>query len=625
MKKYTLFLLLTFALTANLPMFAQPSVRAGVIERIEPPNWWIGMKNPVPLQLLVYGNNIGSAEVRSLDAGVEILEVIRTENPNYLFIDLAIADDAKAGTYRLEFTINRRRTVHNYELLERRPGSALRRSFGPEDVVYLIMSDRFANGDPSNDSHPAMAEKADRSNPNGRHGGDIQGIINHLDYIKELGATVIWPTPLTVDNQPRFSYHGYACGDYYLIDPRYGTNELYRKMVAEAHARGMKVIKDIVPNHSGTAHWWFNDLPMKDWINQFPEFTRTSGQMAAQSDPHASQYDLNALIDGWFDRSMPDMNLRNPLVLTYLAQMAVWWVEFAGLDGIRVDTYPYSDKHGIAEWTRRIMVEYPNFNIAAEAWFGNAPMTAYWQANANNADGYNSFAPTVMDFPLLDNMVMATREQDATGWLTGMLRVYNSIAQDFVYKNPFMTMIFAENHDVHRLTWQLGGDIDKVKRVYTMLATMRGIPQIYQGTELLMQNTEHRGHGHERMGIPGGWPGDPVNAFTDAGRTPEQRDMFNFTKTIFNWRKTSSAVHNGRMMQFVPDRNVYVYFRYNDEECVMTIINNTSEDRKINANRFAEILNLYSSNGVNIINGENVNLDDYTIPARKSAIIVFRK
>jgi len=607
-------------------MSAQPSVRAGQIERVEPPNWWVGMKNPVPLQLLVYGNNIGAAEVRSLDAGVDVLSVYRPENSNFLFVELDIAENAQPGTYRLEFTIGRRRVIHNYELWERRPGSAERQGFGPADVIYLIMSDRFVNGDPTNDSHPATIERVNRNNPDGRHGGDIQGIINSLDYIQSLGATVIWPTPLTLDNQATFSYHSYATADYFLIDPRFGTNELYREMVRQAHARGMKVIKDIVPNHHGTAHWWFNDLPMSDWINRpSQEFRRTSHQMATQSDPHRSQYDLNALIHGWFDRSMADMNMHNPMVVTYLAQMAVWWIEFANLDGLRVDTYPYNYKHGIAEWTRRIMYEYPNLNIVAEAWFGNPAMTAFWQAGANEGRcGFNSFAPSGMDFPLKDAMIQAKREQDWTGWLTGMLRVYNVLAQDFLYANPFMMVIFAENHDVHRLLHQLGGDVYKLKRIYTMLATLRGIPQIYQGTELLMVS-EALGHGQERMMMPGGHPDDTINAMTEAGRTPEQNRMFNYVSTLFNWRRTSSAVHNGRMMQFVPDRNVFVYFRFNDEELVMTIVNNTTEDREIDPTRFAEILSLYQPIGTDIKTGETITLDNYVIPARKSAIIVFPK
>ncbi len=547
------------------------------------------------------------------------------ENPNYLFINLQIAHNAKAGVYRLEFTIGKKKTIYNYELKQRQPNSAERKGFGAQDVIYLIVPDRFANGDPNNDSHPEMIEKANRSKPGGRHGGDIQGLINNLDYINELGATTIWCTPLTADNEAQHSYHGYACSDYYKIDPRFGTNDLFKQLVDNAHAKGLKVIKDMVPNHCGAEHWWMQDLPSKDWVNQFPKYTQSSFQMATQSDPYASQFDLRACVNGWFAQSMPDMNLRNPLVVNYLAQMAIWWIEFAGLDGLRVDTYPYSDKYGVAEWTRRIMDEFPNLSITIEAWFHNAPMTAYWQADAPNKDGYNSHANVLMDFYFNDKIIEAINEQDSMGWGRGLLKLHEVLAQDFVYKDPFSMLIFAENHDMRRLTWRYGGDKEKVKRAYAILATMRGIPQIYQGTELLMQNKERQGDVHERLDMVGGWAGDPVNTFTNEGRTDDQRDVFNYIKTIYNWRRNSSAVHSGKLMQFIPVNDLYVYFRYDNSELVMTIVNNTSKEQKIDKARFAEILGLYSPVGKDIVSDAEVTLDDYSIADGKAAIVVFKK
>ncbi|MDR0619946.1 MAG: glycoside hydrolase family 13 protein, partial [Bacteroidales bacterium] len=582
------------------------------IIRVEPPSWWTGMKTP--LQLMVYAADIGNATVKSESDKLKINSVHKAESENYLFIDISIDQSTPEGKYRLTFTGKNGKARHcDYQINARRGNSAERKGFSTADVIYCLVPDRFANGDPSNDNAATLgsvkiAEKADRRDPAMRHGGDIQGITNNLNYIKELGATVIWPTPLTLDNEKAASYHGYACADYYAIDPRFGTNELYRSMVKEAHEKGLKVIMDMVPNHCGTAHWWMNDLPFSDWVNMFPSFTRSTFQVVAQSDPHNSQYDKDACLNGWFDYTMPDMNLRNKFVVQYLLQMAVWWIEYADLDGLRVDTYPYSDKYGISIWTKGITDEYPNINITGETWFHFTSLISYWEKDAANRDGYNSYLPCPMDFPLQENLLLGIMEDGKTVWGKGLIRIYEVLSQDFIYKNPYDFLILAENHDVRRLAWQLKGSVEKQKMIYTLLATMRGIPQIYQGSELFMQNKEKQGDIHERLDMVGGWKEDTRNAFTEKGRTELENDLFNYIKNIYSWRSTSDAVHNGKMIQFVPeDNNFYVYFRYTGKECVMTVINNLTEQRDIDWAKYAEVLDMFpASTGKDIVSGKTV-------------------
>jgi glycosidase len=493
-------------------------------------------------------------------------------------------------------------------------------------MIYLLMPDRFANGNPANDSHKDAAEEANRKSPYGRHGGDIQGVINHLDYIRELGATAVWPTPLLFDNEPSASYHGYACADYYRIDPRFGSNDLYRAMVAEAHRQGIKWIMDMVPNHCGAAHWWMSDLPFASWVNRFPAYTQSNYQMATQSDPHASAYDSNLCTRGWFDRPMPDMNLANPFVQQYLSQMAIWWVEYADLDGLRVDTYPYSDKQGIAAWTKSIMDEYPHLNIVGEAWLSMPAFIAYWQADVGNRDGYNSNLPSVMDFSLQDNLIKALSQDSLPAWDEGMIKVYTSIAQDFVYANPNNLLIFAENHDTNRLAWLLKGKKEKHKMVMALLATMRGIPQLYYGSEWMMQNKAKQGHGEERLDMPGGWPGDRRSVFEESGRTQEENDVFSYAKKLFTWRKTATVIHDGKLMQLVPiDNNCYVYFRYTATEMVMVVINNCSEAKTISWPRFAEMTDGYAQ-GEEVVSARTVTVGEpWDVAPQTAQVVHFRK
>ncbi|MFM7300884.1 MAG: alpha-amylase family glycosyl hydrolase, partial [Crocinitomicaceae bacterium] len=445
------------------------------------------------------------------------------------------------------------------------------------------------------DTHPETIEKADRSNPNGRHGGDIHGIIQHLDYIKELGATTIWTTPLLEDNEDSYSYHGYAQSNLYKCDPRYGSNYDFQFLVQEAHRKGLKVIKDEVPNHWSSKHWMMKDLPTQTWIHQFPSFTRSSYRTSTQMDPYRSEKDKRASEDGWFDTSMPDLNQANPLVLNYLIQNTIWWVEFAELDGLRVDTYSYNDKEAIAKWTKEIIEEYPNFNMVGEVWMHDQAQISYWQKDSpiGSLQSYNSNLPAVMDFTLHDAFMQAFNEAEQ-GWDKGVVRFYENFVNDFLYKDPNNLLIFFENHDTQRFN-EYCPKIEDYKLATTLLATTRGIPQIYYGSEIGMKGDKGKGDADIRSDFPGGWPGDTNNAFTDKGRTTEQKAYFDFSKKIWNWRKGKSVIHTGLFTQFLPQNNVYVYFRHNENEIVMVVINNSKEAQTLDLSRFSDLIKKHKS------------------------------
>ena len=604
-----------------LAMLSTTALRAEKLDRIEPPCWWVGMETD--LQLMLHGENIAGSAV-SVDPsikGLSVGKVSGTDNPNYLFVEVKIGNRLEPGIYTFTLvTPDGRQIEFDYDLLRRRDGSAKRSSFGPEDAVYLLMPDRFANGDKKNDSSKEAAEKADPKNLGGRHGGDIQGIIDHLDDLASLGVTTIWPTPLTFDNEKSYSYHGYACADYYRIDPRYGTNELYQTFVEKAHAKGMKVIMDMVPNHCGTAHWWMQDLPSQTWIN-YPEnlqrggdrLIRTNAAMSTHSDPHASAIDKESCVKGWFDTTMPDMNLADPLVRQYLVQMAVWWIEYADLDGLRVDTFPYSDKKGIAAWTKAIRDEYKNLNIVGEVWFGDVASCAYWEG-VRQMDGYNSHLPSVMDFPLMFATLSALT-QEGTSWEPSMVRIYNSLALDRLYEDPSDILIFIGNHDTSRLAHELGGDPDKIKMAYTLLATMRGVPQLYYGDEYGLRSADGTtGHSQERVDMPWG-------KFTRS-----QIELRKYVSDLFTWRKTSKAVTRGNMIHFRPDsRNVYVYFRTVKDEAVMVVLNGGTEDYVVDWDHFSEITAKFAKKVKNVMTGERLKVGDrYVVEPGSAAVLEIR-
>ncbi len=610
MKQLFILFLVVFSLSAT----AQ-------IDRVEPPFWWSDMQQD-NLQIMFYGKDIAQFEV-SAPKEVVIENVLKTENPNYLFVTIS-TQGLSSGSYNFNFSKKGAKGFTKaYELKKRREKSAFRKGFDASDVMYLIMPDRFANGDPNNDSNPALAEKADRSNPGGRHGGDIQGVIDHLDYIKDLGATALWSTPLLEDNDATYSYHTYAQSDVYKIDPRYGSNEDYKRLSEEMHKKDLKLVMDYVTNHWGATHWMIKDLPTYDWIHQFPGYANSNYRMTTQYDPNGSQRDLKYCVDGWFVSSMPDLNQGNPLVLNYLTQNAIWWIEYANLDGFRVDTYSFNDKQGIAAWTKGIMDEYPNFNIVGEVWMHDQAQISYWQKDSpvGAIQSYNSNLPSVMDFTLHDALMTVFDEEDSS-WDKGMIKVYENFVNDFLYADIDNLLVFAGNHDTNRINEIYKSDLDKYKLAMTLVFTTRGIPQIYYGDEIgMIGNRDTSGDGDIRKDFPGGWSGDQQSAFTVAGRTETQNNYHSFTKKLLNYRKNKEVLHFGKLLQFLPENNVYVYFRYNEKERVMVVINNNPEAQELDLARFAEGL-AGNTSGKDVLSGEQVSLVKTMNIKGKSSLVI---
>lgn len=609
MKNYILFITILFI---NIS-FAQ-------IDKVEPPFWYVGMQNS-SLQIMFYGKNIAQNEV-SVSNDVLITQVQKTENPNYIFVTI---DTKKMLASEVVFSFSKNKKVsftQKYSFKNRKNNSAQRKSFDSSDVMYLIMPDRFANGNTSNDSTKDTQEKADRNNPGGRHGGDIEGIIKKLDYIKELGVTTIWSTPLCEDNDKGYSYHTYGQSDVYKIDSRYGTNEDYLRLSAEAKKRDLKVVMDYVTNHWGAEHWMYKDLPTYDWVHQFPGYSQSNYRMETQYDPNVSKIDAKNCMDGWFVPSMPDLNQSNPLVLNYLTQNAIWWIEYADLDGFRVDTYSYNDKVAIAKWTKSITDEYPNFNIVGEVWMHDQAQISYWQKNSpiSKIQSYNSNLPSVMDFTLHDVFGNVFNEDNA-GWFDGMIKFYNNFVNDFLYDNPNNLLIFAENHDTNRFNQNYKNDFKKYQMTMSLLATIRGIPQLYYGSEIGMAGDKGKGDADIRQDFPGGWNSDTNNAFTKAGRTVEQAKYFDFSSKLFTWRKTKVVIHSGKTTQYIPENNMYIYFRYNENESVMVVVNNNKDKQVLKLNRFKENIQNYIS-GKDVISGKDFDLKQDLEIEGKSALIL---
>lgn len=606
--------------TSILFLFVMNSTLHAQIQKMEPPFWYAGMHNP-ELQIMFYGKNIAQNEV-SVTNGITIKNIQKTENPNYIFVTID-TKNIPVSEFVFSFSKNKKTAFkQKYSLKKRKENSALRKSFDASDVIYLLMPDRFANGNSKNDSHASVTEKTDRSLSGGRHGGDIDGIVKNLDYLKELGVTALWSTPLCEDNDKAYSYHTYGQSDVYKIDPRYGTNEDYVRLSAELKKRDMKLIKDYVTNHWGAEHWMVKDLPTYEWIHQFPGFSQSNYRMTTQFDTNASAIDAKNCMDGWFVPSMPDLNQSNPLVLNYITQNAIWWIEYADLDGFRVDTYSYNDKTAIAKWTKAITDEYPNFNIVGEVWMHDQAQISYWQKDSpiSAIQNYNSYLPSVMDFTLHDALGSVFNE-DKESWSDGMIKVYDNFTNDFLYPNTNNLLIFAENHDTGRFNHIYKNDFKKYQMAMTLLATVRGIPQLYYGSEIGMAGNKDKGDGDIRQDFPGGWEGDSNNAFTKEGRTKEQKEYFDFTSKLFQWRKTNEAVHFGKMTHYIPENNTYVYFRYTDKKTVMVIINNSNDTKTIKTDRFKENSKNFKS-GKDILTDKNIDLtQEITIEAKSSLIL----
>lgn len=573
------------------------------------------------LQLIAYAPNIGSSEVLINYPGIKVLNIHKVENPNYLFIDLELDKNLEAGNFNIVFR-EAGKTVYEYkyEIRKRKPGSSERKGFTPSDIIYLLMPDRFANGDPGNDDLPEMIEQSDRSNPSGRHGGDIKGISEHLSYIKDLGVTSIWINPLLENNNEKMTYHGYAITDFYRIDPRFGKNSDYVQLVNQAHSMGLKVIMDMVINHCGINSWFVKDLPMKGWVHEFPNFTRSNFRAESLTDPYYSEIDRNLMLTGWFDTNMPDLDQRNPFVINYLIQNSIWWIEYSGIDGIRMDTQPYSYKEAMSEWARRIFEEYPDFNIVGEAWMQRESMTSFYQSGSKLVGDYNSNIPSVTDFPMYNAITNAFTEPE--GWTEGMCRLYYVLAQDFLYADPFYNLIFADNHDLGRVYSSINKDLEAWKMAMAFLMTTRGIPMILYGTEFLMEGKEHNGHGDIRKDFPGGWPGDSLNYFAGIkDLTSEQKDAYGYLQKLIKWRTTCDAVNSGTLKHFIPKNGVYVYFREKGAQKVMVILNKSDKSQSIETSHYAECLK-DARFGLNILTGKRFTFRGSILVEPRSALII---
>jgi len=614
---FTLFLLVaaSIGLQAKSPKYE--------IRHLEPPFWWAGMNNH-NLQLQVYGENIADLTPQLNYRGVKIKSLVKVENPNYLFVYLEIGDETKPGKFLIDFVKSGKKEIsYDYQLFEREPGSAQRQGFNSSDVMYLITPDRFVNGNTENDNITGMPDTLNRQNPGGRHGGDIQGVVKSLDYLKDMGFTAIWVNPVIENNMPEYSYHGYAATDFYKVDTRFGTNEEYRKLSLEAKDKGIKMIMDMIFNHCGSEHWWMKDLPSTDWINNSGKFIGTNHKRSLSQDIYGSNYDKKMFSDGWFVETMPDLNQHNPLMADYLIQNSVWWVEYAALDGIRMDTYCYPDKDFMADWTCAVMNEYPNFNIVGEEWSENPAIVAFWQQGKENPNGYKSCLPSVMDFPLQGALARGLAAQE-NPYSAGFIEIYQMLANDFQYAEPNNLVTFPDNHDMSRFFTQVKEDFGLYKMGIAFILTMRGIPQIYYGTEVLMANPGTDSHGIIRSDFPGGWKGDKTSAFDGTGLTEQQKEAKDFMKTLLTFRKESQVLQKGKLLHFAPEDGIYTYFRYDEKSIVMVVMNKNKMEKLVGRNNFDELISGYKT-GKDAITKKSFDLDNLIIPARSVLVLELGK
>lgn len=593
------------------------------VERVEPPFWWTEMKLS-EIQLLIYGDNIAQLIPKIEAEGVKLTSVDRVQNDNYLFLNLLIETNAKPGFFNIDFYKGKKKKyTQPYRLIERRENASQLKGFTPADVMYLITPDRFANGNPENDEIEGMKDKPGDGDYD-RHGGDLQGIIDHLDYIHEIGFTAIWLNPALENNMAKASYHGYSTTDYYKVDPRFGSNIKFKELTEKAAQKNIKIIMDIIPNHCGSEHWFFKDPPTQDWFNNQNEYQNTTHVRESVQDIHASEIDKKEHADGWFVKTMPDMNQRNPHVSKYFIQNAIWWIEYAQLAGIRVDTYPYSDKYFMADWTQAIMEEYPFFNIVGEEWSSNPAITSYWQRGKVNHDGYVSYLPSLMDFPLQIAFIEALK--DDLGWGKGFTKAYRMLANDFLYADPYNLVIFPDNHDMTRFFTQVNNDLDLFKMGVVYYATMRGIPQFFYGTEILMDSNENpKSHGLIRSDFPGGWPDDTVNAFKGKGLSKDQRQTLNFFKKLLNWRKNNEVIHYGKLIQYAPKpggkQEIYSYFRTYENKKVWVIFNRVDRNQTLDLSRYGQVIDGFDQ-GYEVLEDKMIEFNDQLEIKAKSVMII---
>lgn len=597
------------------------SAHAAEITRVEPASWWTGMVN-TQLQLMVYGKGIGASKVSFSYAGVTLKEVARTDNPNYLFVYLNIAKGTKPGTLKLQFKQGNQTLTHNYPLLARanKEGAA---GFSQVDVMYLITPDRFANANAGNDALEDV--QVNREDPNARHGGDLAGIEKRINYIKDLGFTTVWLNPVQENRMPGGSYHGYAITDFYNIDPRFGTNTEFKNLTTNMHRNGLKVVMDMIFNHCGSSHWWMNDLPAKDWINNNSgTYVQTNHAKYTLMDPHAAGIDKDILINGWFVKEMPDLNQRNRHLATYLIQNSIWWIEYSRIDGIRQDTYPYPDYDFMARWCREVQAEYPQFNIVGESWYGRSSASSWWQqGSALNKQGKTGLK-TVMDFPLtfIANTAFDYTKEDRTGEGSPLYGIYEELAQDFMFADQSNILTFLDNHDLDRFARADDPDLRRYKQALAFLLTTRGIPQIYYGTEILMDGKKAKSDGYVRTDFPGGWAGDKTDAFTTTGRTDKQNEAWNYMQKLLMWRKNNPTIAQGKLVHYVPDgTGVYVYARTGGNKTVLVMLNGTNTERDVPMERFKQVTGT-RTRGTDVITGRQFNLSQsIKVPAKGQFIL----
>ncbi len=602
--------LLIFIISANL-LHAQQI-------KIDPAFWWSGMKE-TELQLMVYGTDIASYKPVVSSENIKIKEVVTLDSPNYQIIYLDISK-SKPEQFNITFKGAKESHTVKYELKERNHERLNIESFNSSDVLYLIMPDRFANGDPSNDQiEMRQSYKVDREHHSSRHGGDLKGISNHLDYLSGLGVTAIWLNPVLENDMERGSYHGYATTDYYKVDPRFGTNEDYKNLIDNAHSKDMKVVMDMIFNHCGSDHPWVDDLPSADWFNNYEEYVQTSHMKEMYFDQYASKYDWDKMVDGWFVPTMPDLNQRNRHVAKYLIQNSIWWIEFSGVDGIRQDTYPYADYDMMIHWIEAVEKEYPNYNIVGEAWVNNSIGTSFWQRNSP-FNPKNTKLKSVMDFKFM-SLSQSAFFEDTSEWGGGLHKVFEHMTYDFIYPDIYNVLRFLDNHDTDRFLKEYPTDLSQWKQGITFLLTIPGTPQIYYGTELLMNGTKGRSDGDIRRDVPGGWPDDKVNQFTRDGRDDIQNEAFDFLSKLLHWRKGNDIIAFGSMKHYVLQKGVYVYERYNDDKSVIIFMNGSSNEVEINLDRYSETIK-NRSEMTDFLTGENISLGETLKLSPKEILIL---
>lgn len=616
--KHTLILLIVFLFSWG----GGQNARAMEIKKVAPSFWWAGMKNP-ELQILLYGEDLALSDVSVSGEGIYLKEAVRQDNPNYLLLYLDLSE-AKAQTFQILLKNGKKKLQVPYELKSRMRRGEDVKGFTSEDVLYLIMPDRFANGNPENDVVDEMREKkVDRTDSFARHGGDIQGISNHLDYIADLGVTAIWLNPTQENDMESGSYHGYAITDYYQIDKRFGSNEDFCALVEKAHEKNLKVVMDMIFNHCGSENYLFRDKPSDDWFNYRSNYVQTSFKTASVMDIHASAYEKKIATDGWFTSVMPDFNQRNRHVARYLIQSSIWWIEYAGINGIRQDTHPYADFDFMSQWCKEVLDEYPYFNIVGETWLNSNVLVSYWQKNSKLAAPLNSNLPTVMDFPLQALMNQAFDEETGE-WGGGLYKLYDYQTQDLVYANPMNLLTFLDNHDTSRFaqTDEMAKNLKRYKQAMVFLLTTRGIPQIYYGTEILMTGDKGKGDGDLRKDFPGGWQGDTRNCFVENGRTEQENEAFEFTRQLLNWRKGNQVIGKGSLKHYSIQNGVYVYQREFNGKSVVVIMNGTDDSKELDLTPYQEILP--RENAFDVLTGKNVDLSKkLRLDGRENLILNF--